>query len=96
MTFTKGQSGNPKGRRTRPAEERYLKAVIKSMSPDDWNKVLDRVKLLAMRGERWAVEFYADRIIGKPLQRNEVTGADGNELVIRYVNDWRDNSSDPS
>jgi len=95
MPFKSGNPGGP-GRPKRSVEDRYLKAVIKSMPADDWLKVLDRVKLLAMRGERWAVEFYADRIIGKPLQRNEVTGADGNELTIRYVNDWRNNSSDPS
>jgi len=31
-----------------------------------------------------------DRVLGKPTQRQEVTGADGSALKIEYVNDWRD------
>lgn len=74
MTFKPGQSGNPAGRKPRPVEEKYLKAVIKSMPANDWALVLEQVKRLALRGERWAVEFYADRLIGKPTNPIEVTG----------------------
>lgn len=72
--FQPGQSGNPSGRKPRAVEEKYLKAVAKSMPAKDWALVLEKVKQLAMRGERWAVEFYADRLIGKPTNPVEVTG----------------------
>jgi len=73
MTFVKGQSGNPKGRNSRPVEEKYLKQVVRTMPQKDWKQVLEKVKALALRGERWAVEFYADRILGKPTQAMDVT-----------------------
>ena len=34
-----------------------------------------------------------DRILGKPTQRQELTGADGGRLIVEYVNDWRDAES---
>ena len=71
--FQPGQSGNPKGRNPRPIEEKYLKMVARTMPQKDWRQVLEKVKALALRGERWAVEFYADRIMGKPAQSMDIT-----------------------
>ena len=50
------------------------------------------------------IEFYdqqrAMELIGKHLkmwvERHEVTGSDGNELTIRYINDWRDHTALPT
>jgi hypothetical protein len=50
------------------------------MPQRDWKVVLEKVKQLAMRGERWAVEFYADRLMGKPKQAVDVTS--GGETII--------------
>ena len=85
MTFVKGQSGNPKGRKPRPAEEKYLRMVIRTMPQKDWRLVLEKVKVLALRGERWAVEFYADRLMGKPTQ--PVNAEHSGEVTIRIVRD---------
>jgi hypothetical protein len=30
-----------------------------------------------------------DRELGKPTQRQEITGKDGGSLTVEYVNDWR-------
>ena len=70
--FTLGNKASP-GRPKKSAEEKYLKMVVTAMPQKDWRLVLERVKQLAMRGERWAVEFYADRIIGKPQQAVDLT-----------------------
>lgn len=35
-----------------------------------------------------------DRVLGKPTQKNELAGKDGAELVIRYINDWRNPTAD--
>lgn len=51
--------------------------------------------LLALMGsddERTRLEAakqVLDRVLGKAMQRNEVSGPDGRELRIEYVNDWR-------
>lgn len=48
-----------------------------------------------LRGEPWAVTF-ALRTLGKSegyTERHEVTGRDGEPLVVRYVNDWRNGKS---
>ena len=70
--FKQGNPGGP-GRPSRASEEKYLKAVVRAMPQKDWKTILEKVKALAMRGERWAVEFYADRIMGKPAQAIDVT-----------------------
>ena len=93
MPFIKGQSGNPKGRNPRPAEEAYLKAVVKAMPKTRWASVLNRVATLAERGERWAVEFYADRIMGKPIQQVEASHTGEQKIIVEYVNPITDTSS---
>ena len=92
--FQPGQSGNPKGRKPRAVEEAYLKAVVRTMPQKDWKQVLERVKQLAMRGERWAVEFYADRIIGKPVQ--PVANDHSGEVTfnVNYADEVHDNPTE--
>jgi len=82
--FKKGNPGGP-GRPKRSAEEKYLQAVVRSMPQKDWKEILEKVKTLAMRGERWAVEFYADRLMGKPAQ--PVNAEHSGEVTIRIVRD---------
>ena len=49
-----------------------------------------------LAGEPWAVGLVL-KTLGKDrgyVERQEITGRDGNELTIRYVNDWRDSTAD--
>ena len=49
-----------------------------------------------LSGEPWAVGLVL-KTLGKDrgyVERQEITGRDGNELTIRYVNDWRDSTAD--
>jgi hypothetical protein len=49
-----------------------------------------------LSGEPWAVSLVL-KTLGKDrgyVERQEITGRDGNELTIRYVNDWRDSTAD--
>jgi hypothetical protein len=41
-------------------------------------------------------EYLINRIMGKPTERQEVSGADGAPLAVEFVNDWRnaDNQDD--
>lgn len=39
---------------------------------------------LAETGEKWAAEYVRDTIEGKPMQRTELTGADGDDLKVLH------------
>ena len=34
-----------------------------------------------------------DRVMGKPTQRQEISGPDGSILTVEYINDWRTHSA---
>jgi len=44
----------------------------------------------------WAVQFFLKTQGYKRgyVERREITGADGKEITIRYVNDWRDQAAE--
>ena len=70
--FIKGNKASP-GRKPKAVEEKYLKILLRSVSQNKWRAIISKVVLLAERGEGWAVEFLADRIIGKPAQSLDIT-----------------------
>jgi hypothetical protein len=83
MTFKKGQSGNPKGRKPREVERDYLARLRACVTPDDWVKIIDRTVSDAKRGDTAARKFLADYLIGVPVQKMEHTGEDGGAIVIK-------------
>ena len=66
--WVKGQSGNPAGRKPKAVEEKYLQLTVRACSLTQWRKIVKKVIEKAERGERWAVEFLADRLMGKARQ----------------------------
>ena len=91
--FAKGNPGSP-GRKPRAVEEAYLKAIVRAMPQKDWRVVLEKVKQLAMRGERWAVEFYADRLMGKPVQAVTAEHSGDVRFVVEYADGLPDNPTE--
>ena len=84
MTFVKGKSANPGGRR---AEKPFFEAIKMELSAAGGNhKALREVarKLIeqAMLGEPWAIQMIADRLDGKPAQESTVT------IEKRDASDW--------
>ena len=83
MTFVKGKSGNPKGR---PKKGLAIADILNEIGnektlqliDDKEVKITNRDLLLrntyqrGIKGERWAVEFIADRIEGKARQIMEL------------------------
>jgi len=73
MPFEKGKSGNPEGR---PKRGHAIADILNELgSAKAGNKtrreqMLANVYKLAQEGEKWAVEFIADRTEGKPTQTN--------------------------
>jgi hypothetical protein len=78
MTWKKGQSGNPLGRIGSEKEfSEAIRMASKEIDPVTRklnNRVIaDKVVELAKKGEAWAINIYADRLEGKPVQEPNVT-----------------------
>ncbi|MBF0196855.1 MAG: hypothetical protein HQL32_04060 [Planctomycetes bacterium] len=99
MAWSKGQSGNPKGR---PRKEFCISTILDKVGDEmttldgiDLPKkeaVLRKVYTEALAGERWAIEFIADRTEGKPHQSvsQEVSGEMPIARIKRVMVDSRE------
>ncbi len=68
--WKKGESGNPRGRRSTKLMTEMLRAAL--AKGDVTEKIIDKLVKLALNGERWAVEMIFDRIDGKPVVRVDI------------------------
>ena len=82
MPFQKGQIANPNGRPRRTIEEKYLKAFNAAFKPEDVKEVIGMLKKAAMRGDVRAAQLLLSYGLGTPIQRSEVSGADGGNIRI--------------
>ena len=85
--WKKGESGNPNGRKARPVEQRYLDCFKKIIKPSDVDDIIKRALRDAKLGDDKARKFIFDYLIGPPIQKSEVSGADGRELIFRVVHE---------
>ena len=83
-----GQSGNPGGRPKRPKAEAYLRTLEQGVTLADWKLIIEKAVAQAQRGDSRARTWLSDYLLGKPLQRTEVTGADGGPLSLAMK--WED------
>lgn len=88
----KGHDGSNAGRPSRAVEEAYLRAVKEAMPTKEWLKCLRVYAARAQSGDRYALRFFADYLLGKPLERRELTGLDGQPLgiIVTYASDHPD------
>lgn len=82
MPFKKGQSGNPKGRKPKQREVEYSSAIQSACTVAEWTEICRVAKQQALRGDEKARKFLADNLVGLPVQKNEITGADGGTVRI--------------
>jgi hypothetical protein len=68
------------GRKPRTEEQEIIAALDAAIPLAD---VLDKLRRAVLKGEDWAVKLYLAYYWHLPTQRNEVTGAGGENLVIR-------------
>ena len=80
--FIKGASGNPTGRAPREREERYYKILTQTVTFADWERIVQKAVDQAKRGDPIARKWLTDYLIGPPVERKEVTGADGGPIFV--------------
>ena len=88
--FVKGNSGNPTGRAPKDREERYYEILKTTVTFDEWASIIKKAVDQAKRGDSVARKWLSDYLIGPPVQRQELTGAEGGDikhiLEVVYTN----------
>ena len=87
--FATGNGGGP-GRPKREREVEYYRIMQTACSKADWAAIVDKAVKQARGGDSVARKFLADYLIGPPVERKEVTGADGKAFIIQLS--WGDNA----
>ncbi len=75
------------GRKSKAVEERYLEAFKAAVKPEDITDIVAKALDQAKHGDAEARKFIFGYAIGMPVQRNEVSGPDGEpvQMDILYV-----------
>ena len=91
--FASGNGGGP-GRPKRVTETEYLDATIETVSLADWKKIARKAKDDAVNGDATARKWLSDYLLGKPVDKVQLTGADNEPLKIVFT--WEDaNNTNP-
>ena len=70
------------GRPRRATEEIYLHGLISLVSKERWQAIVDKAIAQAERGDDRARRWISDYLIGRPVERVEMTGAEGEPIRI--------------
>lgn len=84
--FRKGVSGNPGGRSRNEAATTLRDALATALTPEKATAIAEKMITQAERGDRQAREQLL-RFLG--LFDDKIDNKHTGELIIRYVNDWR-------
>ena len=82
MAFQKGQSGNPGGR---PKEDAEVKALARAAGPEAIEKLVALMRGDESRTALAAAQALLDRGYGKPSQAVEMSGPEGEPLVVSWL-----------
>jgi len=85
--FAKGHEPYRKGGRApRKTEDKYLRALRKTVGATEWKAIAERAVLDAKRGDKAARQWLSDYLLGKPQQFVDVTsGGQVLPSVIVYL-----------
>lgn len=87
----KGSVLNPKGRGTKDREEEFKKILLSEVTPQDFREMVSKALQLAKKGEYQFMKLLFDYLIGPPVERKELTGANGNALEIVITDEATNN-----
>ncbi len=87
--FIKGNGGGP-GRPTKERETRYYEILMTAVTFEDWKKIVLKARDQALKGDPTARKWLSDYLMGAPVQRTELTGADGGAVTIRILDATED------
>lgn len=68
----KAAIGNKGGRPRRAVEERYLSGLTEAISDSEWNRIIRKAVSQALQGDRYAREWLANYLIGRPTQYENI------------------------
>ena len=77
--FVKGHEAI--GGRKPKAAEQEIKAALRKALPDA--DVIAKLADAVMEGKDWAIIRWLEYLYGKPIQKDEITGSDGKDLIIK-------------
>jgi len=62
--------------------------MAREVSMDDWKKIIHVAVARAKSGEAASRQWLSDYLLGKPVQKNEISGEGGDALriLVEYVN----------
>lgn len=77
--FTSGNGGGP-GRPARATEEKFLGALVGSVTMKDWKDIVTVHIKRAKRGDPFSTKWLSDYLMGPAIQRLQHEGTDGGPL----------------
>ena len=80
--FVKGEYKGGPGRPKKEREQRFYEITLAAVTFEDWKEIVAKAVWQAKKGDPTARKFLADYLIGPPVQRSELTGADGGAVKI--------------
>lgn len=84
-TVKKGSVLNPHGRKPKPAEEKTFELFRAAVSDDDITAIVKKAVALAKMGDAASRKFIFDYLVGPPVEKKEITGADGDAIFVTLL-----------
>ena len=84
--FAPGKSGNPKGRPSKPKEEKFHKVTLSAVSLSDWREIVKKAVEQAKRGNPSARKWLSDYLLGPPQQKLDLTSG-GEKIRVTITGD---------
>ena len=80
--WLKGETGNPNGRPKKEHEEEYYRILVSICTPAHWKKIVEKMIADAEGGDDKARKLLFDHALGLPVQKTELTGAEGDKIIF--------------
>lgn len=84
--FAKGYKGGP-GRKKRQVEDDFMRLLTGAVTKEDWITIVIKAVEQARRGDSVARKWLSDYLIGPPVERKELTGANGGVIRVTLIGD---------